>query len=542
MDALGVILGGVAIESNRQGGDVGGGRRWLVRLLVLLSVVVYALGFLHLRADFPNGSPWMDWSKMADEGWYAGAAIRYFVQGRWYLPGAFNPAVAMPVWPGMLGVWFAMTGVSMIAARALTMVLYGVSLVLLYRVVWRARTGRLAAVVVLLTVINPFCYAFNRLAILEPVTVLWLMLALWLAGEIGFGKTSDGDWARVVLVGVVVFLLVLTKPAGVVLAPAVLYLVWARRGWGVSSSEDARGAGWCGWAAAVLVVAATAVGLWEGYQWLVVRPQYLADYTVTMGLHAQRVHGAMVPKVAWAMLLDGGWINPVVFAFAVVVVVLSVVWLRELWRMPLFGAAVLAVAGQMAYVGYYGDVQPRYYAVMVMPLMIVVGLGMAAMFCAKDDGLRVGVRSGTRWKWVAVVVMLMMTVTAGWMVVQTAGYVLHPDYSYWEAAQGIAAIVEADGEVGRGADAGAKPRLLSDSGDDITLWTSVPAVSGSHTLQGLDAVLERYQPRWYAAWPGWDDEAIERMRTSYRMDPVARYRVFDDPARQTLVLYKLTPR
>ena len=105
-----VILGGVAIESNQQGGEMRGKGRWVVRLLLLLSAVVYALGFLHLRADFPNGSPWMDWSKMTDEGWYAGAAIHYFVQGRWYLPGSLNPAVAMPVWPAMLGVWFAMTG------------------------------------------------------------------------------------------------------------------------------------------------------------------------------------------------------------------------------------------------------------------------------------------------------------------------------------------------------------------------------------------------------------------------------------------------
>jgi 4-amino-4-deoxy-L-arabinose transferase-like glycosyltransferase len=170
-----------------------------VGLLLVLSAAFYVVGFVHLRADFPNGSPWMDWSKMTDEGWYGGAAIHHFVQGNWYLPDSFNPVVAMPVWPAMLGAWFAVTGVSMIAARTLTMLLYGVSLVLLYRVAWRARPGRLAAVVVLLTVINPFCYAFNRLALLEPVTVFWMMLALWLAGE-----TRREDALRQVLLGVVV--------------------------------------------------------------------------------------------------------------------------------------------------------------------------------------------------------------------------------------------------------------------------------------------------------------------------------------------------
>ena len=137
-------------------------------------------------------------------------------------------------------------------------------------------------------------------------------------------------------------------------------------------------------------------------------------------------------------------------------------------------------------------------------------------------------------RWAAGAAVLVLLVAVGMMAVQTAEYVMHPDYSYWEAAQGIAAIIDADG--------GAKPVLLSDSGDDITLWTGVPAVSVSRTSDGLDAVLTRYRPGWYAAWSGWQDDAMAQLRVRYRLDAVARYRVFDDPSRQTLVLYKLTPR
>ena len=177
-----MIQGGVALDSNAQGREARYRGRGLVGVLLVVSAVFYVVGFLHLRADFPNSSPWADWSKMTDEGWYGGAAIHYFVQGSWYLPDSFNAAVAMPVWPAMLGAWFAVTGVSMLAARTLTMLLYGVSLALLYRVAWRARPGKLAAVVVLLTVINPFCYAFNRLAValyrraLKPVRGLLFIL------------------------------------------------------------------------------------------------------------------------------------------------------------------------------------------------------------------------------------------------------------------------------------------------------------------------------------------------------------------------------
>jgi 4-amino-4-deoxy-L-arabinose transferase-like glycosyltransferase len=497
-----------------------GGIDWLTGILLLVSVLFYAVGFVHLRADFPNGSPWMDWSKMTDEGWYGGAAIHHFVQGNWYLPGSFNPAIAMPVWPVMLWGWFSLTGVSMLAARTLTMLLYGVSLVLLYRVAWRARPGRLAAVVVLLTVINPFCYAFNRLAVLEPVTVFWMMLALWLAG--GAAAANPQKMAREVgrglLLGVVIFLLVLTKVTGVAVVPAVLYLVWA--GWGWPGWQRVRTSQWM--SAAVIVIPAAV--LWEAYLRLLVRPRYLADYRLLFSINAYRVHLSIVPKMAWVTLRDGGWFSVWLFPLALLIGVLSLVWLRELWRVPLFGAAVIAIVGHLAYIGYHTNFQPRYYEVIAMPLMLVIGVGVAAMWDRR------GQVSG---RWGMATASGVTVVAALMMMGQTVVYVLHPEYSYWEAAQGVAAIVTADG-TGR--------PILSDSGDDLTLWTGVPAICEGYTTQGLDAVLQRYRPGWFAAWPGWEDKEITQVGERYRLDAVARYRVFDDPKRQMLVLYKLTPR
>ena len=83
----------------------------VIRLLLLgASVVFFALHFVHLTADFPNHSPWMDWSKYTDEGWYGDAAIRHYVSGHWYWKGDFNPAVALPVWPAIELLVFKFTG------------------------------------------------------------------------------------------------------------------------------------------------------------------------------------------------------------------------------------------------------------------------------------------------------------------------------------------------------------------------------------------------------------------------------------------------
>lgn len=515
---MSVIQGGVTIEVSARSGVKRREGRGVVIVLLMISALFYAVGFVHLRADFPNGSPWMDMSKMTDEGWYGGGAIHHFVQGSWYLTDSFNPAVAMPVWPAMLGAWFAVTGVSMMAARSLTMLLYGISLVLLYRVAWRARPGRMAAMVVLLTVINPFCYAFNRQALLEPVTTFWMMVALWLAGE-----TRREDAVRQVLLGVVILLLVLTKVTGVALAPAVLYMMWAGWGW-----PGWRGLGKRGVAGLTLVAGAAAV-LWVAYMRLVVRPHFAADYELLFRINAYRVHLSIVPRMAWVTLKDAMWINPVLLVLGMVVFVISLVWLRTLWRVPLYGASVIAIVGHLAYIGYHTNFQPRYYEVIAMPLALVVGLGVAAIWDRREQ---------PRARWGAVVLAVAMTVAAAGMGLHTMEYVLHPDYSFWVAAQGVAAIVNADGE----AEGGTRAVLLSDSGDDISLWTGVPAICASYSVHGVDALLSRYRPRWYAAWPGWDDANISKMAQRYRMDEVAHYRVLDVPGRKVLALYKLTPR
>ncbi|MFP5232140.1 MAG: ArnT family glycosyltransferase [Acidobacteriota bacterium] len=508
------------------------GRR-LVGLLLLLSAAAYGLGFLHPRADFSGGPAWLDGSGIADEGWYAGAAIHHFVQGHWYLPDVLNSAVTMPVWPVLLGLWFKITGVSMLWARTLTMLLYGLSLTVLYRVMWRARPGRLAALVVLLAAIDPFGYAFNRLAILEPVTGMWFMCALWLAGT-----AKPRDWLKQSLLGVVIFLLLLTKISGVALVPAVLYMMGASWGqWVENQAErpktDSGLISWRGMVVSLVLTLGLPLALWEGYLRLLIQPHAMLDYTLLAGMATRHVTFSSLPAAAWTVLQDGLWISPVLFPLALLIMLLSVVWLRELWGKPLFGAAVLAVAGQMAYLGFHGEVPARSLLPILMPVMIVVGLGVGAVIdrrrlCSK------GSRQGRRMRWMLAVTLLTVMVSLGMMGVQTLEDVLHQEYSYWEAAQGIAAIVAADG--------GSRPMLLSDSGDDLTLWTGLPAVSATRTTHGLDAVLARYQPGWFAAWPGREDVAIAQVGMRYRMDAVARYRVFDDPRQQILVLYKLTRR
>src|SRR5271167_2461100 len=108
-------------------------------LFFVAATTFFALHALHLNADFPNHSPWMDWAKYTDEGWYGDGAIRHFQRGHWHVPGDFNPAAALPVWPLLEGALFRFTGVSLVAARALTVSIFGLILLASYLLLRRWR-------------------------------------------------------------------------------------------------------------------------------------------------------------------------------------------------------------------------------------------------------------------------------------------------------------------------------------------------------------------------------------------------------------------
>src|ERR1700692_2409390 len=111
-------------------------------ILLALAAGLLVLHYLHLSADFPNYSPWMDWSKYTDEGWYGDAAIRHMQRGSWNVPGDFNPAAALPVWPLLELAVFRFTGVSLVAARALAVTVFALILTASYLLLRRKRSGQ----------------------------------------------------------------------------------------------------------------------------------------------------------------------------------------------------------------------------------------------------------------------------------------------------------------------------------------------------------------------------------------------------------------
>lgn len=486
---------------------------------LLASLVLFAMHYVHLSADFPNHSPWMDWAKYTDEGWYGDAAIRHFHLGHWYVRGDFNPAAALPVWPLLEAGLFHFTGVGVVPARALTVSVFGLILVCAYTFLARAlqpQHGKQAgpklapAGAVLLLTASPFCYAFMRMAILEPLLVLWTLLALLVASTLA---PEPGERSRWVLpsiaLGVLLPLMVLTKTTAIFLLPAVAWMVAARCGFRMKAMLRTGG-----------LAGGIGVSLWLLYFGLVVRPHFLEDYRYLFSANAYTgITLATAASVLLNTVRDGRWIGPVLFPLAMLAVFLTIAWPR-LRRCAPAMSLVLWALGYGCFLAYHNNLQPRYYLVIVVPLTMLLALV-----------LEIAWREGRHLLPGAAAAILLVSVVLD--ARETIAYVRSPEYTFLNAARRIQSIIQANRKHNH--------LLLSISGSDLSLMTGLPSICDDFGTLELDNRIALYKPGWYVSWNQVDDDKMDALTPLFHLERVAAFPALDDPDRNLLILYRLDP-
>lgn len=502
-------------------------------ILLLIAVTFVLFHALHLKADFPNNSPWMDWSKYTDEGWYSDAAIRHFQSGHWYVPGDFNPAVALPVWPLIESVVFRFTGANLVAARALAVSIFAFILLVCWLLLrrWQSlstpigkeRAGSLApAVAVLLLAVSPFCYAFTRLAILEPMLILLTLLALLAASYATLEQGSSSFFWRVrhqhivpiIALGLLLPLMVLTKTTAVFLFPAIGWLLWARAEYRLRLLLRLS-----------LPVVALAAIIWLGYYGFIVRPHFLNDYRYLFSANA---YTGITSENAFFVLrdtfADGLWIGHILYPLALVTTVITLLFVPRILRNPLIPALLLWVVGYAVFLAYHNNLQPRYYLVVSIPLTLLVPVIFESIW-RHSRIIAPGQRLAAALA-IAVLVIIALSDAR-----QTLHYVRNPEYTFASAASQIHDIVTADHTH--------NPLILSISGSDLSLMTGLPSICDDFGTMDLAVRVRAYQPGWYVTWNQVDDDKMDALTPMYQLQRVAAFPAMDDPERNLLILYRL---
>ncbi|MCU1320666.1 MAG: hypothetical protein JWM43_315 [Acidobacteriaceae bacterium] len=514
-------------------------------LLLAVSAVFLGLHALHLDADFPNHSPWMDWSKYTDEGWYGDAAIRHFQRGHWYVPGDFNPAAALPVWPLLEAAVFHFTGVSAAAARALTVATFALILVAVYFLIRRwdrlasqeenSNSPRLVsfspAIAVLLLAVSPFCYVFTRMAILEPFLILLALLALLTASYLRpEGQGSRPLTVRLllpILLGLLVPAMVLTKTTAVFLLPALAWLLWVRAGYSVRSFVR------------LCVVPAIVTGaIWLTYYLAIVRPHFLLDYRYLFSANAYTgITASTALSILGNTLADGIWMGSLLFPLALLAILLAVLNPRLFRINQLIPALILWAAGYAAFLAYHNNLQPRYYLVIAIPLTMLVPIVFERLWQSPDPrALHHETQSQTHpIAATALVAALLATVLLD--ARHTIRFVRSPEYTFAAAATQIQKIIVAD----HTRDPAHNPLVLSISGSNLSLMTGLPSICDDFGTLELPDRVKVYKPGWFVTWNQVDDDKMDALSPLYHLQRVASFPVMDDPERNLLILYRLDP-
>ena len=526
----------------------------ILRLLLLtVAAVLFALHFFHLSADFPNHSPWTDWSKYTDEGWYGDAAIRHYLFGHWYFKGDFNPAVALPMWPAVEFLAFRLTGVSPIAARALTLCVFAITLLTFYRLIQlysRPRThaagpSLAAPIAMLLLCASPFFYVFERMAILEPLLIALTTLALLAASHLHQILATDlpprplppsnlssrpersaverppywlsSALARclpTIALGLILPAMVLTKTTAIFLMPAIAYIVWARAGYRLRPALKL-----------AIIPAIMAIAIWLAYFLLLVRPHYLEDYRYLFSANAYTgIELAPYSTVILNTITDGAWMGHILYPLFFVALALAIFWKPHLFSNPLFPSLLLWTGGYFAFLAYHNNLQPRYYLVAAAPITVLVALAIESFRQATTRATRITAST------LAAITVLAIAVPD---IITQLDFVLHPDYTFLAAANAIKRIVLADPTHSH--------LILSISGSDLTLMTGLPSIDDDFGTMELVDRVAKYHPGWYVAWNELDDDKMDALTPLYHVQRVAAFPAMDDPDRNLLILYRLDP-
>jgi hypothetical protein len=523
-------------------------KRWLYAAWLVPIGIFAVLHLLHLRADFPNHSPWyMDWAKYTDEGWYGNAAIRARLTGSWYLPGDFNPAPAVPVWPFLEWVLFFFTGVTIQAARGLAVAFFFANLLLSYLLL-RSRGARWTALLALtLLVTSPFLYCFSRLAILEPMLIALTLGALNLA--VRLPRLRRPVWASL-WIGLLFAMMVLTKTTAVFLLPALAWAMllplWQSGKPGFPRPprrirpQGAKPIMHCLLAAAGAFT--VAFGLWMT---LVVRLGLLPDFKYIFIVNKY----AKPPELYWPLVgfwwsFHGGlWVDHLLIPLAGVLILGAAAtwrktWARNLLLDPVFGASILAVGGYILFMTFQNHPQPRYFAVVAFFSFFLVAQGAEALLGQEAPVSDVSARKplARLLGWAVVgVAALAVGINGVW----TLTYALHPEYTFVDAARRLTDYIDTHPNGNR--------LLVSISGDQIALVSHLPALCDDFgsppgsSMPDLVSKLAFYQPGWYATWNDLDPGTLEDIHSRFSLEQVASFRAFDDPERKLLVLFKLHP-
>jgi len=249
-------------------------------------------------------------------------------------------------------------------------------------------------------------------------------------------------------------------------------------------------------------------------------------------------------------MTDAAWIGKglIVLAFGALIGSVALLFARGLRANPMQVTMLLWIAGYAVFLTYHANLQPRYYFVLAPPITVLVVLVLEPLLLSATLSLHKRPPPVADSMYVHLV-RAAAAIAAGALLFagaiaarQTLDFVLHPEYTWVNAAERLREAVEHEAQPSRAQSGTPHSRLLlSISGSDLSLMTGLPSICDDFGTMALGERIAAYKPGWYAAWNAVEDDKMEALAPFYRLRRVMSAAAFDDPDRNLLVLYRLDP-
>ena len=357
--------------------------------LQFLALILLAFHFVHLKADFPlsiNMLGESNWSgdEFTDEGWSGDGATSYALGKGWYIDGDLNLAVPTPVLSLMESVIFKLFGVSLVAARALQVLLFSCTAIMFYMLTLKYENSLAAGIVGCLLCANFLCFSFSRLAILECAWVFFAMAALFV-----YAFAPDRSRSVVAFaVGLLISVAALTKLTGLCgIVPLVILICVSTRPLRRALINSALAIAGC---AGSLLVQRYLMRKYfpSAYEYYYHLNLTMFGSSVNNSAGAANLTLSILPKLIARSIYWSHYVDPVVFGLCL----LAMIWFTVRWRETMHRPLVLIMVGwllaNLAVLSTRAYSPPRYFVSLAVPM---TGIAVLAALDAWDTRRLLGV-------------------------------------------------------------------------------------------------------------------------------------------------------
>ncbi len=435
--------------------------------LFLYAVIFLLLRFIHLDADFPE---WLTQSGsiFTDEGWYANAAVRYFISGNWYLPGDFNPVTNMPVSQIIFHYSFSMFDLSLSVGRSTTALIF-IFLSVLSSMLLYKKYGPLPAILCLTLMATTFTgFAFSRIMITGLIATFFVISAIYIIRPIEANISHTRIFFSSLFIGVGM----LTKTTMVFAVPVLFYLSW----WHAKDNRE-----FIKYFLLSLFVLVIVVGGFNLYS----KQIYLDDYIYFSQLNfaARQHHGFVdwilnIPKVIVGLKAFGYY-----FIVINVLMIFSGFFVSRRFRkdpfVHVFLMYIILYMGLLSLVAYN---PPRYYLPLLVPIIL---LSVISVF-----EIKIWIKDSIKPVSQKIIVLPMLLIFSVSLIesFKVVNYLTNLNYSYINMIRETKEIIES-----RGSDL-TSVLLFGANADTVSIETGIPAANSIIRVDSVKNGLKTLKP------------------------------------------------